>query len=509
MKNYIFAVILLIVFPALLPAQVDRNVAQDTVIVPGETIIVNGDEVQDIGVDNNIDSLLSLWYMQHALQDTSDFLKPLDIPVLELPDEVYISRLKALPCIINLPYNHLVRNQIIYYTQRIPEKTEMILGLSDFYFPQIEEILDQYDMPVELRAMAVIESALNPRAVSRARAKGMWQFMYGTAKLYGLTMNSYVDERFDPIASTHAAARHMRDLYNIFGDWGLAIAAYNCGAGNVNKAIRRSGGKRDFWDVYPYLPRETRGYVPAFIAANYVLAYYKEHHLTPKKIYMPSHIDTFVVNKMLHLEQVSEVVGIPIDELRNFNPQYMHDIVPGAERPYVLRVPYEYTALFADREKEIYTYKDSIYFNPNIIKQVASRGYQPQGIDGRNKIIHRVKEGETLGGLAVKYKVYTNDIRYWNGIRGNIIRTGQKLVIYTKMKQAAPVKVVASATKPNQGQKGANGGSAITHVVREGETLWSISQLYDDITWYDLMQLNSMTKKSKIFPGDKIKIKTL
>jgi membrane-bound lytic murein transglycosylase D len=350
---------------------------------------------------------------------------------------------------------------------------------------------------------------LIPRAVSRARAKGLWQFMYGTAKMYGLTMNSYVDERFDPIVSTHAAARHMKDLYSIFGDWGLAIAAYNCGAGNVNKAIRRSGGKRDFWDIYPYLPRETKGYVPAFVAANYVLSYYKEHHLTPKKIDMPSHVDTFMVNKMLHFEQVSEVVGIPVDELRNFNPQYIHDIIPGTERPYVLRIPYEYTTAFTDKEKEIYTYKDSIYFNPNIIKQVASRGYLPQGIEGRNKIIHRVKEGETLGGLAMKYRVNANDIRYWNGIRGNIIRTGQKLVIYSKMKQAVPEKTVASTAKPNQTQKNVNSKNAVVHVVRKGETLWSISQLYDDVTFYDLMRLNSMTKSSKIFPGDKIKVKAL
>ena len=509
MKNYFVIIIFVFILPVALPAQVSNTMLQDTVIIPGETAIVNGDEVQDIGVDNNIDSLLSVWYLQRALQDTSDFIRPLNIPEVEISDEVYISRLKALPCIIDLPYNHLVRNQIIYYTQRIPEKTEMILGLSDFYFPLIEEILDQYDMPLELLAMAVIESALIPRAVSRARAKGMWQFMYGTAKLYSLTMNSYVDERFDPIASTHAAARHMKDLYNIFGDWSLAIAAYNCGAGNVNKAIRRSGGKRNFWDIYPYLPRETRGYVPAFVAANYVLAYYKEHDLTPKKIYMPSHVDTFMVNKMLHFEQVSAVVGIPIDELRNYNPQYMHDIIPGAERPYVLRVPYEYTTLFAEKEKEIYTYKDSIYFNSNIIKQVASRGYQPQGIDGRNKIIHRVREGETLGGLAVKYRVYANDIRYWNGIRGNLIRTGQKLVIYTKVKQAAPVKVTASATKSNQARKEVNTDNAVVHVVKKGETLWSISQLYDNVTYYDLMQLNRMTKKSMIYPGDKIKIKVL
>jgi membrane-bound lytic murein transglycosylase D len=508
MKHYI-TVILLIVVPVSLFAQVDKSVAQDTVSVPGETVIVNGDEVQDMGVDNNVDSLLSIWYMQRALQDSSDFPGPIDTPVGELPDEVYISRLKALPCVINLPYNHLVRSQIVYYTQRIPEKTEVILGLADFYLPRIEEILDEYDMPIELRGMAVIESALNPRAVSRARAKGMWQFMYGTAKLYGLTMNSYVDERFDPIAATHAAARHMKDLYTVFGDWGLAIAAYNCGAGNVNKAIRRSGGKRDFWDIYPYLPRETRNYLPAFVAANYVLAYYKEHHLTPKKIFMPSHVDTFMVNKMLHLEQVSEVIGIPIDELRNFNPQYMHDIIPGTERPYILRVPYEYTALFAEKEKEIYTYKDSLYFNPNIIKQVASRGYQPQGIEGRNKVIHRVREGETLGELAEKYRVKAADLRYWNGIRGSMIRTGQKLVIYTKLKQAAPARAMALAVKSNQAQGEPTAGNVVVHVVQKGESLWSISQLYDGVTQSDLMQLNGMTDDSKLYPGDKIKVRAL
>jgi membrane-bound lytic murein transglycosylase D len=506
MRNYIATAILFIALPASLFAQTNDTVLQDTVVVPGETAIVNGDEVQGMGVDNNIDSLLSIWYLQRALQDSSDLLKPLDMPVLDLPDEVYISRLKALPCIISLPYNHLVRNQIIYYTQRIPEKTEMILGLTDFYFPQIEGILDQYDMPIELRGMAVIESALNPRAVSPARAKGMWQFIYPTAKTYGLTMNSYVDERFDPIAATHAAARHMKDLYTIFGDWGLAIAAYNCGSGNVNKAIRRSGGKRDFWDIYPYLPRETRNYLPAFVAANYVLTYYKEHQLTPKKIYMPSHVDTFMVNKMLHLEQVSEVVGIPIDELRNYNPQYMHDIIPGTERPYILRIPYEYTALFADKEKEVYAYKDSVYFNPNIIKQVASRGYQPQGIEGRHKIIHKIREGETLGELAEKYRVKAADLRYWNGIRGSMIRAGQKLVIYTKVKQAAPAKVTAS--KSNQAKKEVSAGNEVVHIVQEGESLWSISKKYE-VTQSDLMKLNSKTENSKLFPGDKIKIKVL
>jgi membrane-bound lytic murein transglycosylase D len=506
MKNHITLTILLLL-PFILPAQVTKTVLQDTTLISGETAIVNGDEVQDMGVDNNIDSLLSVWYLQHALQDTSDLFQSFDTTPPDLPDLVYIERLKALPCIIDLPYNHIIRNHIIRYTQGIAEKTEMILGLAEFYLPKLEEILDSYDLPVELRAMAVIESALNPRAVSRAKAKGMWQFMYGTAKMYDLTMNSYVDERFDPIIATHAAARHMKDLYTIFGDWSLAIAAYNCGAGNVNKAIKRSGGKRDYWDIYPYLPRETRGYVPAFVAANYMLTYYKEHNLVPKKIYMPSHIDTFVINKRLHFEQVSEIIGIPVDELRNYNPQYLHDIVPGSERPYVLRIPYEYTSAFAEKEKEIYGYKDSIYFNPNIIRQVASRSYQqPLGLEGRNKVIHRVREGETLGALAAKYRVTAADLRYWNGIDGSMIRTGQKIVVYSKQAAAA---LAANTPAAKQSKQDIRTNQAILHVVKEGETLWSISQIYDNVTYYDLMKLNGMSKKSKIYPGDKIKVKLL
>jgi membrane-bound lytic murein transglycosylase D len=505
MKKFILLIVLFVFPVILLTAQVNEEIMQDTTTLSAKTAIVNGDVVQDMGIDNNIDSLLSVWYLQRALQDTSDFsMSMIEHEVVgDLPDEVYIQRLKSLPCIIDLPYNHIVRSWIVYYTQKISERTEMILGLSDFYLPLIEEIFDSYDMPVELRAMVVIESAFNPRAVSPKKAKGMWQFMYGTAKQYNLTMNSYVEERFDPIASTHAAAKHMKDLYIIFGDWSLSIAAYNCGAGNVSKAIRRSGGKRDYWDIYPYLPRETRGYVPAYVAANYILAYYKEHNLIPKKIDMPSHVDTFMINKMLHFEQISEVVGIPIDELRNYNPQYVLDIIPGTERPYILRIPYEYTAAFVDKEKEVYTYKDSVYFNPNIIKQVASRG-QVVHPAGRNKLIHRVREGETLGGLAMKYRVKIADIKYWNGLRNNMIRTGQKLAIYTNQKSTATT--ASASSKPTVKT---NGSQTVMHTVKKGENLWSISEQYDDVTYYDLLKLNEMDKNSKIYPGDKIKLKTL
>ena len=236
------------------------------------------------GFSNNLDSLLNLWYIQQAL-DTNNFVDGVDIDSVgihsNIPDSVYINRLAQINSIIDLPFNSIVRSYINVYTQKKRDRVEVMLGLTDYYFPIFEEILDLYQLPTELRMLPVIESALNPRAVSRVGATGLWQFMYGTGRMYKLTINSYVDERRDPIASSHAAARFLKDLYSIYKDWTLVIAAYNCGPGNVNKAIRRSGGKRNYWDIYYYLPRETRGYVPAFIAATYALTYHKEHNLNP------------------------------------------------------------------------------------------------------------------------------------------------------------------------------------------------------------------------------------
>ncbi|MDR0694281.1 MAG: transglycosylase SLT domain-containing protein [Prevotellaceae bacterium] len=478
--------------------------AEGDTIISMETMEADNDEeILDFNINKNLDSLLSIWYLQRALRDTSEIFVDIeeDRQQADLPDTVYIERLKRMPTIIDLPYNDVVRRCIIAYTQKDPEKSEMILGLTHYYLPIIEEILDMYELPLELRAMAIIESALNPRAVSRAKAKGMWQFMYPTALRYNLKINSFVDERLDPVAATHAAAKYLKDLYNIFGDWSLAIAAYNCGDGNVRKAIRRSGGKSDYWDIYPYLPRETRGYVPLFVGAGYLLEYYKEHNLRPKQVSMPAQVDTFIINKMLHFEQVSEVIGIPIDELRDFNPQYLHDIIPGTSAPYVLHIPFEYTGLFAEKEKEIYAYKDSVYFNPNIIKQIAQRGTAT--IAGE-RTIHRVRKGETLSSIALKYGVKISDLQYWNDIgKSTRINAGQKLVVNAKAKKAT---AAVAAAKP---ARTITEGEALVHTVKKGETLWSISQLYDDITFYDIMQINGLTKNAKIYPGNKIVIKKL
>ena len=327
---------------------------------------------------------------------------------------------------ITLPYNDIVRNYIIMYSEKMSSRMGHMLGLCNYYMPIFEEIFNRYDMPEELKAMAIIESAMNPTAVSRVGAKGMWQFMYTAAKQYGLQITSFVDERLDPLTSAEAAAKYLKDSYRVFGDWMLAIASYNCGPGNVNKAIRRSGGSRDFWTIYPYLPRETRGYVPAFIAALYTLKYYPEHNIVPNVVNMPAHIDTFHVNKMLHFEQIAHFTGASVGEIKSLNHQYIHNIIPGNERTYTLRLPYNYTNVFIDNESHMHTYRDSVYFNPVTIKKIKDGG------EGGTRIVHRVKKGETLGHIALKYHTSVANIKKWNKLRSNTIRIGQRLYIYKK-----------------------------------------------------------------------------
>lgn len=475
----------------------------DDTIVSGSLDVAEG-EFMGSDLPMNTDSLMSIWYHQRNLSliENADNGVDLDSTVLlsDIPDSVYIERLRQMNSFIALPYNKIIKNYIISYTQRIPNKTEVILGLAGYYMPIFEEIFDSYGLPLELKSMAIIESALNPRATSRVNAKGMWQFMYSTAIRYNLTINSYVDERLDPIKSGYAAARYLRDSYLIFGDWVLAIASYNCGVGNVNKAIRRSGGSKDFWEIYPYLPRETRGYIPSFIAALYVLNYYKEHQLTPTKIQMPVHTDTIKVHKMLHFEQISHFTGMPVQEIRDLNPQYLHDIIPGVEREYILRIPFNYTNSFVDHEKEMYTYKDSVYFNPGVLKKIKETGSASS-----TRIVHKVKSGETLSHIALKYRVKVSDLQRWNGIKTNI-RIGQKIIIYTA---GGP-----SASKSSSSSKGttakpstSTSGGFVYYTVRKGDTLWDIAKMFPGVSMNDIMEINGFNKNSKIFPGSKIKIK--
>ncbi len=373
------------------------------------------------------DSLLTHWYMCGFEEGEDVELENVDSVVYssDVPDSVYIQRIKDMNCYIQIAYNEIVRNYIILYSQRYRKWIGNILGQCDFYLPIFKETFNRYNLPEELAVMAIIESHLNPTATSRAGAKGMWQFMYPTAKKYGLTINSFVDERMDVAKSADAAARYLRDAYRIFGDWNLAISSYNCGAGNVKKAMVRSGGKTGFWDIYPYLPRETRGYVPAFVGALYTLTYHKEHGIVAQPSDMPVHVDTFHINKMLHFQQIKEVVGVPEEDIRKLNPQYCHDIIPGNKGDYVLRLPHIYTDAFIENEDTLYRHKADTLFSPMTIKKI-----EDGAVGNGARTVYTVKSGDTLGAIARRYHTSVASIQKWNGMRNTNLRIGQKLYIY-------------------------------------------------------------------------------
>ncbi len=377
------------------------------------------------------DSLLSIWYLHRQARNNNEGTG-YDMDSLRftsnVPDDVMKARLEKMNSFITLPYNDKVRNYMILYSEKMPTKMSAILGLCKYYMPIFEETFSKYNLPDELKYMAVIESALNPVAVSRAGAKGMWQFMFRTAKLYGLEINSFVDERLDPFKSADAAARYLTDSYNVFGDWNLAISSYNCGSGNVNKAIRRNGGKRDFWSVYNYLPRETRGYVPAFVGAMYAIRYSKEYGLVPADMRMPAQLDTFEIHRNLHFKQISELVGISVDELRNLNPQYIKDVIPGDSKTYILRIPYNYSGDFIAHEDSIYTYKASEYLNPQTLVHSGKSSGETYSSDGT--IIYKVKKGDMLGKIAARYHVTVNQLMKWNHLKNTNLSIGQKIRIY-------------------------------------------------------------------------------
>lgn len=347
-----------------------------------------------------------------------------------LPDSVYKARLQALPCLVELPYNQIVKHFILRYVQRGQKQVARMKRMSEYYFPIFEEALDRYGLPYELELMPVIESALNPQAHSHMGAAGLWQFMPATGKRYGLEINSLVDERMDPIKSTEAACRFLKAMYDVFQDWNLVIAAYNCGSGNVSKAIHRAGGKRDFWSIYPYLPRETRSYLPIFIAANYAMNYSDEHGICPAPLEKIMLTDTILTNRRLHLEQVSTKLEIPLDELRRLNPQYTRDILPGGTT-YALCLPSEKAGLFIEQQDSIYAHKaDQLINNRRAEIDMAkvtdiSGAYRVNGVT-----YYTIKNGDTLGGIAKKFRCSVKQLKAWNGLKNDNIRAGRKLKIY-------------------------------------------------------------------------------
>ena len=316
----------------------------------------------------NLDSLMSLYMSKKYLSMPGDCEMKDENPVFT-PEE-YIDRLRRMPTVMEMGYNDIVQRFIDRYMAHLRHSVSYMLGATNFYVPIFEEALEAYQVPLELKYLPVIESALNPRAVSRVGATGLWQFMLGTGKQYGLEVNSLVDERRDPVRSSYAAARYLRDLYRIFGDWNLVIAAYNCGPENINKAIHRAGGEKDYWKLYPYLPAETRGYVPAFIAANYIMTYYCEHNICPMTTGLPAKSDTVMISKDIHLEQIAAVVGTDLDMLRSLNPEFRRDIIPGNTKPYAVRMPIADIGKYIDLEDSVYNYRRTELFTKRAIVDV-------------------------------------------------------------------------------------------------------------------------------------------
>ncbi|MCW3804403.1 lytic transglycosylase domain-containing protein [Plebeiibacterium marinum] len=489
----------------------------DTTIVETDSVKLDN-KVEQGFFTENLDTVKS----ESTSQDSAVVAQTVSFPKI-VTDSLYIQRLQGIESPLEFPFNSKVKAYIELYTQKRRDQVRVMLGLSEYYFPMFEQALDAANLPLELKYLPIIESALNPRAFSRAGASGLWQFMYGTGKMYGLKVDSYVDERRDPVKATQAAVNFLKDLYSKYHDWYLVIAAYNCGPGNVDKAIYRSGGKRDFWQIYYRLPRETRGYVPAFIAAAYTMTYHQEHLLAPQPSDLSMATDTIMISDLLHFNQVSKVTGISLEQLRRLNPQYRRDVVPARKKAYALTIPQAVTESFITLEDSIFSYQRDKYFASNRLVVNPSDSYNAPSVPkNKAKVYYTVKSGDAVGLIADWYDVYTSDLRYWNNIRRNIIRVGQKLVIYVPKnkvehykrinsmsyaeKQAMNGRTVAASPKP-QPTSVPESSDYVYYTVRSGDNLWSIAKKYPGVSNSDIMKLNKLTSSSKINPGQRLKIK--
>lgn len=449
--------------------------------------------ISDSPLVHALDSLAYVKFYKKGflIQDTASArnskFKPGQIPVY--PDSVYAKRIAYLnvETPIEMVYNKPVKAFIHLYAVKKRLLTEKVLGLSEIYFPMIEEILDRYNLPLELKYLAVVESALNPAAGSNKGAKGLWQFMYGTGKVYGLKVTSLVDDRYDPYKATVAACEHLKDLYDIYGDWSLTLAAYNSGAGNVNRAIRRAGGTKNYWAIWPFLPRETRGYVPAFIAVNYIMHYATKHNLYPMRpgIFYYD-IDTVTVRDVLSFGQLHEMLGIPLDELKFLNPQFKLGIIPAVNgKTYSLRIPRQFADDFLNNEKALYAFKTKRGLaHDKLLAEIKKAG---------NRDVVIVRSGENLGLIAIRHHVYIRQLMRWNRLRSSRIYPGQKLIVYG----AGSRQFYQKASTPTARSK-----ARTMHLVRSGENLGLIAKKYR-CTPTDIKEWNNL-RSSRIFPGQKL-----
>ena len=474
------------------------------------------DESVTIGM---LDSLTSIPYFQDYYFNTDTaLLNVYNFPMGLVPvysDSVYKARIEKLDeeTPLDLTYNETVKSFIELYSIRKRQLTSKILGLKEIYFPMIEEYLDKYNIPLEMKYLAVIESALNPVASSRAGAKGLWQFMYYTGKLYGLKVTSLIDDRFDPYLATDAACRHMRDLYAMFGDWNLVMAAYNSGAGNVNKAIRRAGGVKDYWAIWPFLPKETRGYVPAFIAVNYVMNYACEHNLYPLDPgILYGGIDTVWVNQPLAFDQISEFLNMSMEEIEFLNPIFKSGIIPAYNgKTYSLRLPKDQALKFAEYEQSIYDYKTRSGLEKEKLVAEIKKATDRQ--------FYTVRSGESLGSIARKYNVSVKQLQQWNDIKGTMIHPGQQIVVLPSSnysynsssakpepppKQATASKKTSPVTADPPSNSAPASASAEFHYVKSGENLAMIAEQHG-CSVENIKAWNNLSN-NMIYPNQKLKV---
>ena len=495
--------------------KVEPGKSSDTIQLPEEEffLLLDNDDVEfannvpihKIIKDSSVFALLddpaaalidSLWqqelFKSSLYQDFRDSLlnqEYNDVVFDELPTDTLKKRLALLDAKtpLKIEYNPLLENVIKTYLKRNKKSMEHLMALGSYYFPLFEQKLSKHNIPLEIKYLAIVESSLNPRARSRVGATGLWQFMFATGKMHGLEVSSYVDERMDPVMSTEAAAQYLSTLYRVFEDWDLVLASYNSGPGNVSKAIRRSGGSTDYWELRPYLPRETAGYVPAFIAMMYVFEYAKEHGFqppNPQTTYFET--DTIHTKELLTFDQISEVTGVDKELLQFLNPSYKLDIIPHVEdENYSLRLPRNRTGLFVNNEDAIYGYADALREQKNEA--------HPEVVNAESRIRYRVQKGDFLGKIAERYGVRVSQIKDWNGLRSNRLRIGQRLTIYPRNSVAASGNNFETATSPK------------VYTVRRGDSLWSISKKFPGVTVQKIKSLNNMST-SRLKPGMKLKL---
>lgn len=453
-------------------------------------------DLKDMALARKKDSLwLKELYKSDLFDDVYNSVAQQDYEAVdydELPTEVLKQRLKELDARtpFKVEYNPSLESVIKQYLKNRRGTLERLMGLSEYYFPMFEQELDKNNLPLELKYLAVIESALNPRAQSRVGATGLWQFMYPTGKMFGLDVSSYVDERSDPIMATEAACKYLKSLNNSFNDWDLALAAYNSGPGNVSKAIRRSGGKTNYWNLREYLPRETAGYVPAFLATMYIFEYAKEHGFKKQTARIPYvATDTIKVKQQITLDQIAKLTNLDKEELEFLNPSYKLGIIPVIkDENYMLRLPLTAIGSFVNNEEAIYTFAKE--------EQEETEKPLPELYEQPEKIRYRVKRGDYLGRIADRYGVGISQIKNWNGMRSNTVKVGQNLIIYPK-KSSKDIASNSPAPQSNASEK--------TYTVRNGDSLWSISQKFPGVSVQNIQKWNDISGDN-LKPGTKLKI---